>query len=147
MAMLLLKDVFAKTWSACSLKGPQATGEFWTAAIAEVRQAFPDFLFMAEVYWDLEENLQQIGFDYTYDKWLYDHLANDNYAETQVHLLDVPREFLRRSVHFLENHDEQRASRRFSLDEHRVAALLSLGHAPSFQCNWAAAPTSRPIPR
>lgn len=127
MAMLILEDVFAKTWATCPGKGTPARGEFWTTAIAEVREAHPDFLFVAEVYWDLEQSLQGIGFDYTYDKWLYDHLANDNYAETQVHLLDLPSEFIRRSVHFLENHDEQRASRQFSLDEHRAAALLSLG--------------------
>jgi hypothetical protein len=28
------------------------------------------FLFMAEVYWDLEWTLQQQGFDYAYDKRL-----------------------------------------------------------------------------
>ncbi len=127
MAMLLLRDVFSKTWAHCPATGTQATTEFWTTAIAEVRQAHPDFLFMAEVYWDLEQNLQQLGFDFTYDKWLYDHLANDNYAETQNHLLELPQDFLKRSVHFIENHDEQRATRRFPLDEHRVAALLSLG--------------------
>ncbi len=127
MAMLLLRDVFAKTWVAFPNSSPPIPGEFWTAAIATVKRAFPDFLFMAEVYWDLEENLQLLGFDYTYDKWLYDHLAYDNYLETQNHLLDVPADFLRRSVHFLENHDEQRAASRFTLDEHRVAALLTFG--------------------
>ena len=35
----------------------------------------PDFVFMAEVYWDLEWTLQQQGFDYTYDKRLYDRLC------------------------------------------------------------------------
>lgn len=127
MAMLMLRDVFSKAWAHCPLIGPQATTEFWTMAIAEVHQVHPDFLFMAEVYWDLEQNLQELGFDFTYDKWLYDHLANDNYAETQNHLLELPQNFLKRSVHFIENHDEQRATLRFPLEEHRVAALLSLG--------------------
>ena len=75
----------------------------------------------------MERNLQQLGFDYTYDKWLYDHLAYDNYAETQSHLIDLEPEFLRRSVHFLENHDEQRAATRFTFDEHKVAAVLTFG--------------------
>ena len=127
MAMLLLRDVFAKTWAAFPLTAPVAPGEFWSTAIAAVRREFPSFLFMGEVYWDLERNLQQLGFDYTYDKWLYDHLAYDNYAETQNHLLDVERDFLCRSVHFLENHDEQRAATRFTLEEHRGAALLTFG--------------------
>ncbi|MEN9573210.1 MAG: hypothetical protein RL514_1065 [Verrucomicrobiota bacterium] len=127
MAMLVLRDVFAKTWATFPRTAPLAPGEFWTTAIAAVRQAFPAFLLVGEVYWDLERNLQQLGFDYTYDKWLYDHLAYDNYVETQNHLLDVEPAFLARSVHFLENHDEQRAAVRFALEEHRGAALLTFG--------------------
>lgn len=127
MAMLVLRDVFAKTWATYPRTAPIATTEFWADAIAEVKQQFPGFAFLAEVYWDQERNLQRLGFDYTYDKWLYDHLAYDNYAETQNHLVDAEPEFLRRCVHFIENHDEQRAATRFLLDEHRVAALLTLG--------------------
>ena len=127
MAMLVLRDVFAKTWAAFPKTVGQAPNEFWIDAITTVKQEFPGFLFMAEVYWDMERNLQQLGFDYTYDKWLYDHLAYDNYAETQSHLIDLEPEFLRRSVHFLENHDEQRAATRFSFDEHKVAAVLTFG--------------------
>lgn len=127
MAMLMLRDVFAKTWATHPRIGPQTTQEFWTVAIAEVKQAFPNFIMLAEVYWDQEHLLQELGFDYTYDKWLYDHLAYDNYAETQNHLVDAKPGFLQRCVHFIENHDEQRAATRFVWDEHRVAALLSLG--------------------
>ena len=31
---------------------------------------------MAEVYWDLEWEMQQQGFDYAYDKRLYDRLRD-----------------------------------------------------------------------
>lgn len=72
MAMLMLRDVFAKTWATHPRIGPQTTQEFWTVAIAEVKQAFPNFIMLAEVYWDQEHLLQELGFDYTYDKWLYD---------------------------------------------------------------------------
>jgi hypothetical protein len=37
-----------------------------------VKATHPEFIFMAEVYWDYEYKLQQHGFDYTYDKALYD---------------------------------------------------------------------------
>jgi len=47
---------------------------FWPGATERVRQRAPGFCFMAEVYWDLEWTLQQQGFDYTYDKRLYDRL-------------------------------------------------------------------------
>ncbi|NBV23669.1 MAG: alpha-amylase [Proteobacteria bacterium] len=127
MAMLVLRDVFAKTWSGTRMTTIADDAEFWTEAIASVKRSSPDFLFLAEVYWDLEKNLQQLGFDYTYDKWLYDHLAYDNYAETQHHLVDMEQEFVQRSIHFLENHDEQRAATRFTPAEHRGAALLSFG--------------------
>ena len=127
MAMLMLRDVFGKTWASHPRTSPLVTTEFWFDAIAEVKGAFPDFMFLAEVYWDQELRLQQLGFDYTYDKWLYDHLAYDNYAETQNHLVDADPGFLRRCVHFIENHDEQRAATRFTFDEHRVAALLTFG--------------------
>jgi RNA polymerase sigma-70 factor (ECF subfamily) len=67
MAMLLLPDVFERTWCA---RAPL----FWPKATERVRQAVPGFCIMAEVYWDLEWTLQQQGFDYTYDKRLYDRL-------------------------------------------------------------------------
>ena len=40
----------------------------WPEAIQRVRRMHPGFIFMAEVYWDLEWTLQQPGFDFTYDK-------------------------------------------------------------------------------
>src|SRR6185312_1101222 len=67
MAMLVLPDVFQRTWGIQSQP-------FWARATQRVRERFPDFRFMAEVYWDLEWTLQEQGFDYTYDKRLYDRL-------------------------------------------------------------------------
>ena len=67
MAMLILPEVFERTWGV----RPEP---FWPNAIGSVRADHPGFLFMAEVYWDLEWTLQQQGFDYTYDKRLYDRL-------------------------------------------------------------------------
>ena len=67
MAMLILPDVFERTWG----RRPEP---FWPRTIERVRKAAPSFLFMAEVYWDLEWELQQQGFNYTYDKRLYDRL-------------------------------------------------------------------------
>lgn len=79
MSMLILPRVFQKTWGDKSLpKNPQAPYEksFWSEKIPQVKQIRPDFLFMAEVYWDMEWELQQEGFDYTYDKRLYDRHEN-----------------------------------------------------------------------
>ena len=61
MAMLILPEVFQRTWGI-------AAEPFWPGAIQAVRAARPGFVFMAEVYWDLEWTMLQQGFDYAYDK-------------------------------------------------------------------------------
>jgi len=130
MAMLLLDEVFAKTWQhfpiACSTEKAPCDEEFWKHAIETIKAEHPDFLFMAEAYWDLEPRLQEAGFDFTYDKRVYDHLLNDEYDGLQARLKDAHISFLSRSVHFLENHDEARAAKLFTHEEHVPAALLGL---------------------
>ncbi|MCZ7679397.1 MAG: hypothetical protein M5U28_11790 [Sandaracinaceae bacterium] len=37
---------------------------FWPVVIPAVKAQNPDTLFIAEVYWDMEWELQQQGFDY-----------------------------------------------------------------------------------
>jgi hypothetical protein len=81
----------------------------------------------AEVYWDLEQRLLDQGFDYAYDKPLYDHLVQQHYAAPQRHLLKAGSDRIARSVHFIENHDEQRAANTMSVAVHRAAALTILG--------------------
>ena len=117
MAMLVLPEVFARTWGI-------AAQPFWPDAIAGVKSGRADFLFMAEVYWDLEWQLQQQGFDYTYDKRLYDRLRSGDARTVRDHLR-ADAGFQRRSARFLENHDEPRAAATFSLDVHRAAAVVT----------------------
>jgi glycosidase len=128
MAMLLLPDVIARTWGERSrpADGSAAVDEpFWPGAIAEVRRMRPDFVFVAEVYWDLESTLQRQGFDYTYDKRLYDRLRAEDAEAINAHLR-ADLEFQRRLVRFLENHDEPRAAAAFTPATHRAAAVLTL---------------------
>lgn len=117
MAMLVLPDVFERTWG----KRPQP---FWAAAIDEVKKSNPGFLFMAEVYWDLEWTLQQEGFNYTYDKRLYDRLRDGHARPVRDHFrADLDFQF--GSARFLENHDEPRAASTFEPAKHKAAAVLS----------------------
>jgi glycosidase len=105
MAMLILNEVFVRTWES-KLQGfiPLAR-EFWTEAIARL----PDFTWIAEVYWGREWELQQLGFHYTYDKQLYDRLRHATPQEVALHLqADVS--FQNKLVRFLENHDEARSA-------------------------------------
>ena len=158
MAMLMLNDVFARTWehfpspslgeaSAATGSGgasphqayvsqqtvpaqsttEPAQGEFWSSAISAVRQEFPGFVFLAEAYWGLETRLQALGFDFTYDKALYDSVAARDATGAQRRLLGMGAEAVARSAHFLENHDEPRVASILSPAEHRAAALLVLG--------------------
>lgn len=125
MAMLALNDVFAKTWNHLPCSTPPTEQEFWTAALAAVRSHHPNFEFIAEVYWDLESRLLDLGFNHTYDKWLYDHLLHDNFGEATDHLSGQSPALTTAGVHFLENHDEERVADAFDWSEHRPAAILS----------------------
>jgi hypothetical protein len=117
MAMLLLPEVFERTWGI-------ATEPFWPRATATVRSDSPGFLFMAEVYWDLEWTLQQQGFDYTYDKRLYDRLVEGSARPVREHLLaDI--DYQDHMARFLENHDEPRAAATFPPEKHRAAAVIT----------------------
>jgi len=127
MAMLLLNEVFAKTWAHFPTDAPTLANEFWPDAIREAKQAQPGFIFMAEVYWGLEGRLQELGFDFTYDKALYDDLIERHHAEAQRKLLTHPPDYVARSIHFLENHDEPRVAAKLSLAENCAAALAILG--------------------
>jgi hypothetical protein len=117
MAMLLLPEVFERTWG----RRPEL---FWPRATKKVRDQHPDFCFMAEVYWDLEWTLQQQGFDYTYDKRLYDRLREGHARPVREHL-HAELDYQNRLARFLENHDEPRASASFDPLVHRAAAVIT----------------------
>jgi hypothetical protein len=117
MAMLVLPEIFQQTWGI-------ATEPFWPRAIAQVRQEHPGFVFMAEVYWDLEWALQQQGFDYTYDKRLYDRLREEQAHPVREHFW-ADLDYQRKSARFLENHDEPRAAATFPPGVHEAAAVLT----------------------
>ena len=92
MAMLILPDVFERTWGL-------RPASFWPTAIGRARMRNPGFLFMAEVYWDLEWTLQQQGFDYTYDKRLYDRLREGHARPVRDHFR-ADMDFQRKSARF-----------------------------------------------
>ena len=128
MAMLMLPDIFARTWGSQSQPADRAwttDRAFWPEAIALVHRDYRDFVFIAEVYWDKEWEMQQQGFDYTYDKRLYDRLVQRDAQAVRAHLEGAPIDFQRRMVRFLENHDEPRAASVFPFEVHRAAAVLA----------------------
>jgi hypothetical protein len=68
-----------------------------------------------------------LGFDFTYDKRVYDFLMERRGADLRGRLSSSAPGFLSASAHFLENHDEPRIAAVLSPAEHRAAALLTLG--------------------
>jgi hypothetical protein len=120
MAMLMTNDVFAKTWG--DRVGPAPAEEFWPDVIGGVRARHPDMVFIAEAYWDMEWALQQQGFDFCYDKRLYDRLAHEDAQSVRLHL-SAGLDYQRRLVRFIENHDEPRAAATFEPGRDRAAAV------------------------
>jgi len=117
MAMLILPEVFSTTWSRKGLS-------FWPEATRAIRQKHPGFCFMAEVYWDMEWILQQHGFDYTYDKRLYDRLREGHVQSIRGHF-NADLDYQNKLVRFLENHDEPRAADTFHPDQYKAAAIIT----------------------
>jgi len=117
MAMLVLPDVFERTWG-------RRAELFWPRAIEAARKLDPEFRVMAEVYWDLEWTLLQQGFDYAYDKRLYDRLRAGSARPVRDHLR-AELDYQRRLARFLENHDEPRAAATFPGGAHAAAALVT----------------------
>jgi hypothetical protein len=123
MAMLMVNDIFGRTWGARAGERPEA--DYWRTVIPAIKGRHQEFKFIAEAYWDLEWELQQQGFDYCYDKKLYDRLEHDPAEAVRLHLC-ADLAYQERMVRFIENHDEPRAAGTFSSGKGRAAAVVVL---------------------
>ena len=121
MAMLMTNEVFARTWG--ERAGAVPEGDYWPAMIERVKGTFPDMVFIAEAYWDMEWTLQQEGFDYCYDKRLYDRLVHEPAASVRGHL-QAGADYQEGLIRFIENHDEPRAAATFAPAQARAAAVV-----------------------
>jgi hypothetical protein len=121
MAMLVMRDIFLQTWGG---EFDSAGTEFWPEAVQRVKAGHPGFLLMAEVYWQMEYRLQQQGFDFAYDKRLYDRLLGDDAAAVREHLR-ADLGYQSRLVRFIENHDERRAREAFGHARGAAAAATT----------------------
>jgi hypothetical protein len=93
--------------------------------IPAIKANHPEFRFIAEAYWDLEWELQQQGFDFCYDKKLYDRMEHGPAESVRLHLLADPA-YQQGMVRFIENHDEPRAAVAFPDGKGRAAAVAIL---------------------
>jgi len=131
MAMLLLNEVIERTWGGIGIPdiNVKLENEFWTECISQTKKEYPEFLFIAEAYWDLEWKLQQLGFDFTYDKKLCDRLLKEGAGSVYEHLTAEPA-FQQKSLRFVENHDEVRAAHALSSDAWNAAATVITATTP-----------------
>jgi hypothetical protein len=122
MAMLLLNPIFERTWG--SRAGARLATDYWVDVISAIKAEYPDYLFIAEAYWDLEWELQQQGFDYCYDKKLYDRMEHSNAESIRLHLC-ADLAYQSKLLRFIENHDEPRAAATFAPNKERAVALTA----------------------
>jgi hypothetical protein len=120
MAMLMINQIFAKTWGART--GPGPAEEFWPTVIGKLRTTHPETVLVAEAYWDMEWVLQQQGFDFCYDKRLYDRILGGDAPAVRDHLR-ADLGYQSRLLRFLENHDEPRVASRMTAGAERAASV------------------------
>lgn len=150
MAMLATNDVFHRVWGERVRANAGSAGrapdeadarvlreEFWVQFARALRASRPDFVLMAEVYWDMERDLRNMGFDFTYDKALYDHMVHGDWRALRGRLT-AGSGFHAHNVHFVENHDEPRARVAFGERVRPAAALAASipGVALHHQGQW-----------
>ncbi|KYQ99996.1 hypothetical protein DLAC_03492 [Tieghemostelium lacteum] len=138
MAYLLLNELIGQNWQEQlqSWGYTQPSQEFWELAIGIVKNVYPDIIFLAEVYHPWEENLQQLGFDYTYDKMLHDYLGGGQINQIQDWISGHSVDFLSHSAHFIANHDEPRGATFFGSWWRSDAAALVTYTVPGLRFFW-----------
>eukprot|EP00440_Ansanella_granifera_P071529 gb/GFBE01077627.1/.p1 GENE.gb/GFBE01077627.1/~~gb/GFBE01077627.1/.p1 ORF type:complete len:524 (+),score=140.95 gb/GFBE01077627.1/:1-1572(+) len=141
MGMLILNDVIQKTWGGVM----QANGfnrpsdEFWGKAIAAVRRQYPETIFMAEAYnYDFtnppeKQMLQNLGFDFVYDKTVLDTLDSSNLDNVRGYIRSQSQDFFAHTAHFVENHDEQRSAKALKGPEQAFAGAVIASTIPGLR--------------
>ena len=137
MAHLILNQTFWDYWKenleSWGYKMP--TTEFWSDAIKAIKLEYPDFVFMAEAYGDVNDKLLECGYDYTYNKGLYDFIRDNRYDDFKNFIFHYGRspEYFNKMVHFTENHDEERSIHVYGSIEKANAAAAALFTLPGLR--------------
>lgn len=121
MAMLMLNDIFEHTWA--EKAGEKPPTEYWQDVITGVREANPDFYFLAESYWDTDATLIELGFDSCYDQKYYDQLVKLKPAGINT-LLNADQKSQQKLVRYIQNHDLEPAAQAFTTRAGMLAAIL-----------------------
>jgi len=128
VAYLALNTVIKNNWATqLAYWGySEPSTEFWSDAISQVKASY-NVQFLGEVYNPWQQALQAVGFDFTYDKTLYDILAAGNIDNIRNYITSMPLSFHQHSAHFVENHDEPRSPAYFGSNTRAdIAAAISM---------------------
>jgi hypothetical protein len=113
MAMLMTNQVFAKTWG--DRAGPEPTRSSGRPSSRDCAAGTRRPCSSPRPTGTLEWTLQQQGFDFCYDKRLYDRIVGRDVAGVRDHLR-AGLDYQSRLVRFGENHDEPRIADRLPGD-------------------------------
>ncbi|HEY6466112.1 MAG TPA: alpha-amylase family glycosyl hydrolase [Candidatus Acidoferrales bacterium] len=127
MAMLQLNAIFERIWRTHIGDTKAPKNEFWTDAKATA----PDLVLLAEAYWGTEGQLIELGFDFVYDKGLYDSVRDGKIDDIHWRI-SRPEEEQSHLARFLENHDEPRFAAVFGNDRLPAVATL-MGTLPGMR--------------
>jgi len=122
VTMVMLSKIFKETWNGYIEEVPPEK-ELWSEVIDRAREKNPFFVFIAEIYWGLEWEAQELGFDYTYDKIIYDRLLESTPGDVRGHLR-AEHLYQIRSVRFVANHDEESPIIAFGPERSKAAATV-----------------------
>eukprot|EP00727_Mastigamoeba_balamuthi_P007128 m51a1_g3035 putative alpha-amylase family protein (507) ;mRNA; r:912582-914496 len=138
MAYLMLNYLFEQSWGQqlASWGYGKPSDEFWSVAIQKVKAKYPAVTFIAEVYDNHEQEMQDQGFDYTYDKGFLDLLRGGNQDYIRGFVKGKSDSYLQHSAHFVENHDEDRAVATLGSWQRADAAALVSYTIPSLRFHW-----------
>eukprot|EP00727_Mastigamoeba_balamuthi_P007160 m51a1_g3064 putative alpha-amylase family protein (521) ;mRNA; r:1006465-1012739 len=138
VAYILMNYLFEQAWGKelSSWGYSKPADEFWPVAIQKVKSKYPNVKFMAEVYDGHEQEMQDQGFDYTYDKSVLDLLRAANRDGIRSFVKDKSASYLLHSAHFIENHDEDRAVATLGSWQKADAAALVSFTIPGLRFHW-----------
>ena len=142
VAQILINDNFGSNWEE-ELKSwgwTKPEKEFWDIAIKEVKNEFPNTIFLSESYGDVYKELIKEGFDYCYDKDLLDKFVKEDIKVIKEYI-EGNKNYNDHLCHFLENHDHNRAMELFKEDANKaktvgIAVYTVPGMRFFFQDQW-----------
>jgi hypothetical protein len=139
MASLGLQRIFRETFSTyLEANNNSLEFEFWEKIVHSIKSVDPNFLLISESYWNTQNELIYIGFDYVYlVEWMQFLRTKPSWDQIKVFKEAVLDQYGSKAVIFLENHDEERINSFFpDLKDVEIATQLTNYNNASVLEQW-----------